>query len=131
MNSVEYYSRAPIIGADVVKPKAIFASLGCDVRNLGWSNYSRAPIIAARVKPKARLCEPWVALKTIVRSRGAATASVVTEGRAIRLVRQTFASKYLGRRSAAPNKFYYNVNPRLAKPRLGLNSDRCFAAPSL
>ena len=29
---------------------------------------------AARVKPKARLCEPWVALKTIVRSRGAATA---------------------------------------------------------
>jgi len=31
---------------------------------------------AARAKPKVRLCEPWVALKTIVRSRGAATASI-------------------------------------------------------
>ena len=67
-----------------------------------------------------RLCEPWVTLKIIVRSRGAATVSVVTEGRAIRLVRQIFASKYLGRRSAAPNKFITTLTQGSQSLALGL-----------
>src|ERR1700681_4740042 len=78
---------------------------------------------AARAKPKARLCEPWVALKTIVRSRGAATASMsigIGEGRAIRLVRQIFASTYLGHRSAAPNKFITTLTQGSQSLALGL-----------
>ncbi|MDX6577228.1 MAG: hypothetical protein QOE96_3181 [Blastocatellia bacterium] len=70
-------------------------------------------------------------VETNVRSRGAATASIfrgVGEARAIKLLRQIFASKILRSPLRGSKQIYYNVNPRLAKPRPGLSSDRCFAA---
>src|SRR5712672_2204844 len=65
---------------------------------------------AVRIKPKARLYEPWV--NDLFSDRA-------PKGRQYR-------SPTLRRRSAAPNLL--NGFPRLAKPRLGLSSADRFAA---
>jgi hypothetical protein len=70
-----------------------------------------------RVKPKVRLCEPWVMVRWIVEPRSG-DREFVNRSRLITSDHcRPFGARFLG-----------VVNPRLAKPRLGLNSDRRYAA---
>ena len=68
---------------------------------------------AVVTKPKARLCEPW---ETIL-PKSAEPAK-----------RATLFEYDDSRRFAAPQFCFLQVTPRLAKPRLGLSYNRCFAA---
>jgi hypothetical protein len=74
-------------------------------------------VAAARVKPKVRLCEPWVV--TPPKNRA-------PTGRQRSLVLGTLSTNSLSPLRGSPTPT--NNCPRLAKPRLGLNSARCYAA---
>ena len=71
---------------------------------------------AIRVKPKVRLCEPWVVVSYILRA--------AERRQRIKVVLITRARCRPFRGSITLDGSY----PRLARPRLGLNSERCSAA---
>jgi hypothetical protein len=79
----------------------------------GWPGTEISCVAAFRVKPKARLCESWVMVRSIRRP------TVFKQGPAYHRNRcRPFGLYYLGG----------GGDPRLAKPNLGLNSDHCYAA---
>ena len=81
------------------------------------SNHQASCGAAIRVKPKARLCEPWVVFSCIWRAAKR---------------RQRIAAVWITLIAVAPSGLDHidDSYPRLTKPRLGLNSDRCSAAYS-
>src|SRR6185436_4735122 len=85
----------------------------------GWSLGCETSCGAAdRVKPRARLCEPWVMVSYLLRAATRRQRAHNIRSRRLPVIAVAPFGAQLGSL----------VDPRLAKPRLGLNSARCSTA---